>query len=45
MDTKGIILIIIDMVVIVTVYSWAICYQIEKEKKARSKENEPNKQE
>jgi hypothetical protein len=45
MDTNAIILTVVNIVVVTTVYSWAICSQIDKEKKCRSKEEEPNKHE
>jgi hypothetical protein len=45
MDTNAIILTVVNVVVVTTVYSWAICSQIEKEKKARSNEEKPNKHE
>jgi len=44
MSTEGIIWIIVDMIVVTTAYSWAICHQVSKEEKARSNEDEPNKQ-
>ena len=37
------ILMIVNIVVVTTVYSWAICSQIDKEKKPRSNDKEPNK--
>jgi len=37
MDPKGIILIIINVVGLVSIYSWAICRQIDKEKEEENK--------
>jgi len=43
MDTNTIILTVVNIVVITTAYSWAICSQIDKEEKSRSNDKEPNK--
>ena len=43
MDTNTIILTVVNLVVVTTIYSWAICSQMSKEEKARSNEKEPNK--
>jgi len=32
MDPKGLIMLIVDMVVVTTVYSWAICRQVDNER-------------
>ena len=39
MDPKGLIMLIVDMVVVTTVYSWAICRQIDSER-AQEKDQE-----
>jgi len=43
MDTNTIILTVVNLVVVTTIYSWAICSQMGKEEKPRSNDKEPNK--
>jgi hypothetical protein len=43
MDTNAIILTVVNLVVVTTIYSWAICSQMAKEKNPRSNDKEPNK--